>query len=204
MFSFFKKKKPQPGFTESVWISTAAKFEAIQKHAQTNAGQPVWLIYHFEDSATALEQVLTALSTPCKRTQRMNEASDAGTAWLMPASAIGGQLQGYSGPQPQVLVIEHYPLQARDLELYNALQQLFPGMAAQQYTGMDEPVMQQFGSERIVSMMERLGIKRDEAISHPMITKSIARALEKVAADAKGDAATSSQQAWFDTNMPKR
>ena len=40
--------------------------------------------------------------------------------------------------------------------------------------------MRLFGSERIASVMERMGIKEGEVIQHPMITKSVERAQKKV------------------------
>ena len=204
MFSLFKKKKqPESGFTESVWVSTAAKYEAIQRFAQANSSQPVWLLYHFADTASALEQVLNALNTPCQLIQRMNDAKQPGTASLLPASSIVGQLQSFSGTaQPRILVVEHYPLQARDVELAAALNQLFPGAEIQQYIGLDEPIMALFDSERLMNLLERMGVERNEAISHSMVTKSIGRALTRIAKSATGDAAAKSQQEWFDRNVP--
>ena len=40
--------------------------------------------------------------------------------------------------------------------------------------------MRLFGSERMVKMMDRLGIKEGEVIQHPMMTRSIERAQKKV------------------------
>jgi len=40
--------------------------------------------------------------------------------------------------------------------------------------------MRLFGSDRIASMMDRLGLKEGEMIQHSMITKAIERAQKKV------------------------
>lgn len=48
------------------------------------------------------------------------------------------------------------------------------------YLSLEDDLMRLFGSERIASVMERLGIKEGEAIEHKMITNSVERAQKKV------------------------
>ncbi len=48
------------------------------------------------------------------------------------------------------------------------------------YVSLEDDLMRMFGSERIASLMDRLGIKEGEVIQHSMITKSIERAQRKV------------------------
>ncbi len=48
------------------------------------------------------------------------------------------------------------------------------------YVALDDDLMRMFGSERIASIMDRLGYKEGEVIQHSMITKSIERAQKKV------------------------
>lgn len=54
-----------------------------------------------------------------------------------------------------------------------------PG-SSQFFVSLEDKLMRLFGSERMVKMMDRLGIKEGEVIQHPMITKSIERAQKKV------------------------
>ncbi len=54
-----------------------------------------------------------------------------------------------------------------------------PG-SSQFYVALDDDLMRMFGSERIASIMDRLGYKEGEVIQHSMITKSIERAQKKV------------------------
>jgi len=66
------------------------------------------------------------------------------------------------------------------------------------YMGMDEPLMQVFGTERIVSLMERMGMQEEEEIAHQMVDKSIERAQKKL--EEKGGAAnevSTSQEDWI-------
>jgi preprotein translocase subunit SecA len=54
-----------------------------------------------------------------------------------------------------------------------------PG-ATQFYVSLEDDLMRMFGSERIASLMDRMGYKEGEVIQHSMITKSIERAQRKV------------------------
>lgn len=48
------------------------------------------------------------------------------------------------------------------------------------YLSLEDDLMRLFGSDRIASVMERIGIKEGEVIQHPMISKSVERAQKKV------------------------
>jgi len=54
-----------------------------------------------------------------------------------------------------------------------------PG-ASQFYVSLEDDLMRLFGSDRIASLMDRLGLKEGEVIQHSMITRSIERAQKKV------------------------
>jgi preprotein translocase subunit SecA len=48
------------------------------------------------------------------------------------------------------------------------------------FISLEDDLMRLFGSDRISSIMQRIGIKEGEVIQHPMITKSVERAQKKV------------------------
>jgi preprotein translocase subunit SecA len=54
-----------------------------------------------------------------------------------------------------------------------------PG-SSQFYVALEDDLMRMFGSERIASLMDRMGYKEGDVIQHSMITKSIERAQRKV------------------------
>ncbi|RAJ10743.1 preprotein translocase subunit SecA [Chitinophaga skermanii] len=54
-----------------------------------------------------------------------------------------------------------------------------PG-SSQFFVSLEDDLMRRFGSERIASLMDRMGYKEGEVIQHSMITKSIERAQKKV------------------------
>ena len=54
-----------------------------------------------------------------------------------------------------------------------------PG-TSQFYVSLEDDLMRMFGSDRIASIMDRMGYKEGEVIQHSMVTKSIERAQKKV------------------------
>ncbi len=48
------------------------------------------------------------------------------------------------------------------------------------YVSLEDNLMRLFGSERVISVMDRLGHEEGDIIEHPMVTKSIERAQKKV------------------------
>src|SRR6202163_5025700 len=54
-----------------------------------------------------------------------------------------------------------------------------PG-TTQFYSSLEDDLMRMFGSERIASLMDKMGYKEGDVIQHSMITKSIERAQKKV------------------------
>lgn len=54
-----------------------------------------------------------------------------------------------------------------------------PG-SSQFFVSLEDNLMRLFGSERIASLMDRMGLEEGEVIQHPMISKSIERAQKKV------------------------
>ncbi|MEI7812694.1 MAG: preprotein translocase subunit SecA [Ignavibacteria bacterium] len=51
------------------------------------------------------------------------------------------------------------------------------------FLSLEDDLMRLFGSDRIASVMERIGIQEGEVIQHPLITKSVGRAQKKVEAN---------------------
>ena len=48
------------------------------------------------------------------------------------------------------------------------------------YLSLEDDLMRLFGSERIAAVMDRMGVKEGDVITHPLITKSIERAQKRV------------------------
>jgi preprotein translocase subunit SecA len=58
-----------------------------------------------------------------------------------------------------------------------------------------------FGGEKLITMMQNMGMKKDEAIEHTLITQSIANAQEKIEAKVSIEQSTRSQAEWMERNL---
>jgi preprotein translocase subunit SecA len=70
---------------------------------------------------------------------------------------------------------------ARELRIFPIFSAAHPG-ASKFFVSLKNDLMRIFGSERMDSMLQRLGLKEGEAIIHPWVNKALAKAHQKVEA----------------------
>lgn len=172
MFGLFKKKNPGVKISDSIWISEKAKWQACyrtwQRHPDT-----VFMAW-FEDSRHKLEQFF-----------REHNASEAEVK-LTDFAGINTATQG-------LVFIEHFPLRQEEQDKFISLG--LPEVTV--YSSLDEPLFQYFSGGKIIQLIEKLGIREDEAIENDMIVTSIQRAQEKIAGKVLVSGSARSQQDWF-------
>lgn len=97
------------------------------------------------------------------------------------------------------LFIGHYPLRSVESALYNE-QDIKEALV---YSHLDMPILAWFGAGRIKELMIKIGIKQEEAIEHPMITKAISNALNKISKKMASDMPASSEAEWMQLYAPE-
>ena len=96
-----------------------------------------------------------------------------------------------------VIFIEHHPIRKKEQQVLSEL-----GLNEAIFlTALDEPLLRYFGGEKLMSIMEKLGMSEDEAIEHKMITQSIATAQEKIESKVSFEQSTRSQREWMERNI---
>ena len=93
--------------------------------------------------------------------------------------------------------LEHHPLHSKETELVKN----WPPAQLVVYNALEEPLFKQFGSDKIISLMKMLGMKEEEAIEHELVSKSILRAQDKIAAKVTVEMNANSQQEWIEKNL---
>lgn len=177
MFSFFKKKDPSVLVIDKITMDDEAKLAALQAAWQTSP--ELVILFWFEES---LQQVTDYFS---RNGSTMPEL-------MMTREASSRQLQG-----KKIIFGEHYPLASREQVLYHEL-----GLqAAEVYSSLHEPLFRQFGGDRIITLMQSLGMDKNEVIEHSMISNSIRRAQEKIGKKLKLEQPARSAQQWFAVNF---
>lgn len=96
-----------------------------------------------------------------------------------------------------VVFAEHYPI--ADVE-----QQVFKQLGLTNVpvlSSLDESLFSYFGGERLVAMMEKIGMHDNEVIAHGFVTKAIANAQQKISEKVKSEVKADSQEKWFRNNL---
>lgn len=98
-----------------------------------------------------------------------------------------------------IFFAEHYPLFKTEQEYFERIQI----HEAVVYCALDEELFKRFGGDRLISMMEKLGMQKDEIIEHKLVSSSITNAQQKIEKKIDYEQKCRSQQAWFQKNLPK-
>lgn len=177
MFSFFKKKNPAFTVTDRVWMSEAAKWKAIKE--MMLADPDTILVCWFDETFRKAESVFEATGGRPVVIQTAREIARTG-----PGAA-------------RFLFAEHYPLREKEEELFRRL-----GIsAALVCSSLEEPLFSHFGSAKLITVMQKMGMQEWERIEHPLVTSSIRNAQDKIAKKAGPEQSAASQADWFRKNF---
>jgi len=95
----------------------------------------------------------------------------------------------------------HYPLPSKEQPVIQKLNTSFPKSEIIFCSSLDNPSFKIFGSDRIVELLDNLGMKEDEAIEHAMVTKAMANARTKVESSVRHETKADSEEEWFAKNV---
>ena len=177
MFGLFKKKEATIKVKDKVWMTGEAKLQAfINEWKKT---PKIIFIFWFDESL------------------RQAESFFAGQATTVPVLLTARETNTFHLAGKKIILAEHYPLQQKENEFFQKLNL----QEVEIWSALDEPLFKHFGSEKIIQMMKQLGMKEDEAIEHPMISKAIHNAKEKISKKIIIDQASHSQNDWLQKNF---
>ena len=199
---FFKKKKPT--FKNVVWMSEEAKQNAITKLVSSISTNEVCVV--FSSFADSLEDLRTYCKLNNVKTREMQSITDySAGAILNIINANTLQERTFAkvivSGNVHFIALEHYPVTRINDALYQAAIKAFEQSEPQVYISLDSPAMASFGSDRIKELMTRMGATDGEKIEHPMIDKSIVKALEKVDKSVRNETKANSETDWYAKNF---
>ncbi len=175
-WDMFKKEPSIPDFPimDLVWISEEAKKGGFIRLIREHPGAVV--VSWFDQTRNFFEE--------CLLEEKLSDIS-VQRAHMTSSDEVKGKT---------VLFLEHYPLLSRERRLlkgWKPARILF-------LTALDEPLFSRFGGDRLIELLQRLGLAETENLEHPLITKSIAQAQRKLDGMLKGgDIMAESQEEWF-------
>jgi hypothetical protein len=180
LFNLFGKKdapKEDGIFCDLVYIHSQAKQSAILQLAKA---QPAAIFIAWFAATNIFYKKLFADN------QLSEDRVKDGKHWR----ALGEQVN-------HLVLLEHHPLHSKEKAF---LPDSFTGQI-KVYSAMDEPLFKQFGSEKMIGLIKLLGMKESEAIEHPLVSKSITKAQDKIAAQVTVEQSANSQQEWLEKNL---
>lgn len=178
MFGLFKTKEPSAKVNDKIFTNLLAKQEVCKQLLRANSA--CLFVTWFEES---FHQFQAALNLPANS----------------PHLILGQDLTKATSANRLLIFVEHYPLRKKEQHLFLQLNL----QEAVVLSSLDEPFFEKFGGGRLTGLMKRMGLKDNEEISHPMVTKSIQRAQEKIAESISTDRKALSQHEWFLFNQAK-
>lgn len=149
-----KAPPPDPPSTDRVWRDLGARDRAVVRAA---ADPDVVLVAFFEATAARVAALLAAREV-----------------------LLAGEVGRLRTPRA-VLVVERHPLPSENRALLVRLAELAPGVLPLFFSALDEPLLRTFGGERIIALLDNLGLAPDEPVEHRMVSEALANAREKVA-----------------------
>jgi hypothetical protein len=96
-----------------------------------------------------------------------------------------------------IIFIEHHPMKRKEDLVFEQL-----GLKeAIILTSLDEPLLKIFGGEKLIDIMQKLGMKEDEIIEHKMVSQSIANAQKKIEERMIVEQSVRSQSEWLERSL---
>jgi preprotein translocase subunit SecA len=195
---------------DKIWFDEARKLEHICADISDfrSHGRSVLVLSHFESTLTSLDSALREKGITHERFSSLNPAelcmSSPGKVWFASAGAFqvtNEMTPIVHGSKLAIIVAEHHPMHSRDSQIVDAATKLACDAQLCFYFSLDDPVMKHFGNERIKSLFERLGIDKNECISHHLINTAIRTAQGKIEKQVGKDVPTHSAEDWFKYNF---
>ena len=175
MFNLFNREN-KPTITDKVFIHTKNKWPYCQK--KLNENSKTIFIGWFDDTIEELESYLSQINL--------------NASILKARTARRSQIEGV-----QLIFIEHYPMKTKEDQLLDQLSL----KKAVFLTAVDEPLLKYFGGERLMQIMENMGMKEEDPIEHKFITQSIVNAQKKIESKVLIEQSTRSQAEWMERNL---
>lgn len=212
LFAWLRRRKP---LAIDCWLDEVSRWRGFTQKVEADlaGGSSVLVVAHFKEAlATAGEQLARA-GVPFEFRRRWTDADTkrlcgdgppevfvVAVGGLPAAPAGGGNRLGGARPVSVRLVDLHVLADENERAMRFAR-----GLPAAAHVSaglsLEDPLLAAFAKPWVRDMLARLGMSRDAAIESPMVSRSIHRALAKLAARTAGNAPADSIGEWLERNL---
>lgn len=212
LFSFLKSEKLT--YTDRVWKTKPMAWRGMITDALTSITKnevPI-VVTFFEKEQGEILSFLTDKNVPYYQlsSELAGEAAQQEKvvfvcdAAFIQSSALMNLLRAWQAKgKVSFLFAGHYPLPSKEDQSIQKLNAAFPQCPIIFYSSLDEPAFEIFGSDKIVGLLDKMGMKEEEAIEHSMVSQAMKRARTKVEGGVTKEILTHSEQEWYAKNVKK-
>jgi hypothetical protein len=208
LFSFLKNDKPV--YSDKVWKEGEFAIKGMMTDALqtiTKNEIPVVLTF-FTDTRHQIMDFLTTRQVPYVGIDSTNEQdalNQTQVVFLLDATLLNSSTQLISlltslskKQKLNFFFYGHYPIPTKENKILEKL--VFPGCEITFYSSLDDPAFMIFGGDQLKATLEKLGLAKEEAIEHAMVTRAMKNAREKIEQSVKQEIPCSTEVEWFSRN----
>lgn len=209
--SFSSVDSQMPLVDDKVWFNVERKLSGIVGDVRSaiEAGNNVLVLSHFPVSLTKLIRLLSEANIQHRSYSAFDAAqlceAAPGTVWVGLARAFQAppaiHVSGSNKAPLKILVLEHHPRRSKDQALLDFAEKLTCETEVCFHFALDDPLLLHFNGDSIQTLVKKMGIDESETLSHPLITKAMAKAQEKLESSVPQDLQAESIEDWFRYNI---
>jgi preprotein translocase subunit SecA len=196
LFDFLFASKQQSSvqvLDDRIWMTQNAKLSGIkQQIRQSSDSAAILLVAHFEETLQQLRSMIADYHTATSVQLILAEDLESDTARLNPEenSVI------------DLIIAERHPLKSADDALLLIAESLPCRCRVAYHLSLEDPLFKHFLSGSLETILEQLGMKENEPIESPLITRSVKGAQQKIEKQAFGNSRAKSAAEWLELNIP--
>jgi hypothetical protein len=186
---------PSDAGQERIWMNGPAKLAGIRAELNEKAcsdAAAVLLVAHFPDVLESLEHI--AAQHPGRMPVK---AVLAGHLTKELASRMG------DGGRLELIVAERHPLPSVDDELEQFARELSCECRVSHHLSLDDAVIRAFAGDWVRDLLQKMGMREDEAIESEMVSRQIRQAQQKIETGTFTDTEADSAETWLRRNCPQ-
>lgn len=201
VFDWLKGPKTNVDVPDDViWLTKQAKFAGVLAATARCLAQPtrplaVLLVAHFRDCLEELRAVVE------------QGGFDPQSVIVATAEVLKGRSAPRLGSDESqtidIIVAERHPLQSHDAAIAEFAESLPCRCRLVHHVSLEDPMMRTFAGEWVQNVLQRLGMKENEAIESRMVTRRLQVAAQKIEGQAVSDLPADSAEEWLQRNCPE-
>jgi len=178
---------------DRIWMTQNAKLSGIkQQLRQKTESAVILMVAHFEETLQQLRSMIADYHTATSVQLILAKDFESDTARLHPDEDSTIDL----------IIAERHPLKSADDALLLIAESLPCQCRVAYHLSLEDPLFKHFLSGSLETILEQLGMKENEPIESPLITRGVKGAQQKIEKQAFGNSRAKSAAEWLELNMP--